>query len=465
MPLSKEELDKLVDGAKERMDKHDAVETAVASTAAEVPAEVATQGLPEVPPGRVLCPQCLGQQRVLNPEAPPDAEDATMPCPFCGGVGNVEEMQQVSELDQLALGCLVRWLVNQRMEVKRAFAVMMFSRQLYAVAVKDLLLRLEDIPATQHEKMLELALRNENVEIPAGEKVDPATIFGLVDEALVQTCQHAASQAFREQDLIPAFNAVVKPWFDKVLVEHVKREQEESKLVWEASEKVRVARPVPLGLVYDQERKEALERKKPLFLVGWAPAVAYLLDKITEHVIKAGDEQVYQVVRLLRQLKPNVDSKPISRLVRLGGKEWENVFKARDGMDKLFVNKVVTQLHVAVDLFVIDDACHAAKAGSLALRRETAASAASKAEQVNKALIPFLKKTGSAAVVGVPLANMELPTLEGVNWTQLDQRAFLRTVLVTEKANSYLLTFGGEEILVDKTEIDSRLGSNIILTR
>ena len=452
--LTKEELDKLVADANGRMDAADAEEATEA-----VQAETDLDQCERLRATRECCgghSPGLGCTCECHTPAKPAAEP---------------QQELVPDRKRDLLGVLVRHLINHREDVKLTFAVMLFSRQLYAVGMKDLEYKLEGFSEKEKQRLYNQALKAEEV---APEEGDPtaAEVFELIEEALVQTCRHAAAQAFTEEQLIPAFTKVVQPWFEKTLVAHIKKEQAAKQAHWDELEKLRKARPVPLGVGYDPDLQDKLAREQPLVLVGWAPAVHWLMAKIAEHARTAGDEQVYQVCRLMTQLKPNVDgpdAKPKNRLVRLGAKDWEDVTKARAGLDKLFVGKVLPQLSEPLDLLLVDDAAHAAKSQGLSLASKvlTAAAIVRKVTHANKIFREFGHKAGCAVVLGAPLPDRQLPDFTDGSWEQLNTFAYLRAVKVVEKGDDYIVSVGVDawETVVPKAEIDGCQTSTIILAR
>ncbi len=325
-------------------------------------------------------------------------------------------------------------LIASHEGVRHCMGTMIASRQLYAMAVHDLELQMSSLEG------------EENVD--------------LLEECLIQAAGVQAAKPFDENALYVGFQETVYPWMVKTVERHNKEEDSEQKREADEWEDARRARRLPVGVKFDPDLEDRLPRDRTLTLVGWRPAVQYVIDLMVTNVLAARDkEQLFHVIRLMKVAKKEEVQR---QLLRVTGEIWQNCCRSNKSWPLLFQTDIMSSLSEPPDLLVCDNLCHAAEGVIGGSRLSRAAGTA------HKKFREWCLKVGAGFIGGVPLDSKEPTDLSGPEWEQLRTWSCLRPVWVTdsEKTPLYYNIHVGRDLQighVPKATLDSHDGNNIIL--
>jgi hypothetical protein len=353
-----------------------------------------------------------------------------------------EAKKQVSELSDeeavlrdkwKALSDLAQELVVSDQGLRQLVGSMVASRQLYAMAIHD------------------LDLRFESDKLPYSKVAEEDRV--PLKEIFVSSAATQASHPFEENDLLAGFHNTVIPWMKDVSSLHTAEEARLLKEEYAEAEKVRRAENVSLGLGLLPDDEDELDRERSLVLVGWAPALAYLVGKVIDHSLsKALDFN--QVIHLAKMSSKNPDH----RLLEIGGKAWENCAKSNSSWGKIFTEKYLDKVSGPVDLFIVSD-LSATATGS------TFQGVASICSSAQYRLRKWATSMGSAMIGCIPFPDQQAVELNTPDWEKLRMFSRLRFVSVETR------TDGNYDILVGRTakiknvpkgDVEAYVQSNII---
>lgn len=346
-------------------------------------------------------------------------------------------------------------LIDSRENIAQTVAAMMASRQLYAVAVRDLELITAGFPEAERLALFQAALSQ--LKEPLAEPPDPLATFELVEEMLIQAAAYGASKPFSDATLYLGLKKTVLPWLEKTVQRHNRLAAKEKQVEIEAYEQARRERPVPIGMVHTEGKEPTLPRDRSLVLFGWRPAVLWVLDQMVTGALAARDDQLYTVIRLMTKATKVT---PQAHLLRLGGRDWEDCCKNGTSWPKLFQSRLFPQLSDPPDLLVVDDLAYAGKSTSL-----LGGSPARMAGNAQKRFRDWCNKIGCALVGGVLFDNQELVSPASMEWEQLRTFTTLRAVSVVATGDNYRITLGRDAAFftVEKAVLDSYGTGNIIV--
>jgi hypothetical protein len=354
----------------------------------------------------------------------------------------VEETEAPEEIDKPTtqlVAELAQRLIAGNKGIQQCVGTMIASRQLYAMAVKDLELQVRDLPEEDSHELLE--------------------------ECLIQAAGAQAAKPFDENALYVGFQETVYPWMIKTVKRHNEEEEREHKQEMDDLENARRARPLPVGINFDPELEDALPRERGLVLVGWEPALRWVMDQMVTNVLATRDrEQLFFVIRLMEAVNKDeeIDEKVQRQLFRLGGKFWKNCCKSNKSWPILFQTKILEHLTDPPDLLVCDNLCSATENIIGAGRSSRAAGHA------HKKFRDWCLKAGCGFLGGVPQESKDPPNLGGPEWEQLRTWSCLRPVWVKDSENqvqSYNVCIGRDTVIatVPKSTLDSQGSGKIIL--
>ena len=333
-----------------------------------------------------------------------------------------EAKKQVSELSDeesvlrdrwKALSDLAQELVVSDQGLRQLVGSMVASRQLYAMAIHDLDFRLESNKAP-YDKISE-------------EDRSP------LKDIFISSAATQASHPFEENDLLSGFHSTVIPWMKEVSSLHTAEESRLLKKEYEASEAARRAENVSLGLGLTPDDEDELDRERSLVLVGWAPALSYLVGRVIDHSLsKALDFN--QIVHLAKTSRKNPDH----RLLEIGGKAWKNCAKSNSSWGKIFAEKYLDKVSGPVDLFVVSDL-------SATVAGNTFQGIASICSSSQYRLRKWATNMGAAMIGCIPFPDQKVVELNTPDWEKLRMFTRLRFVSVETRTN------GNYDILVGRT--------------
>jgi hypothetical protein len=323
----------------------------------------------------------------------------------------------------------------------RVVGAMLASRQLYAMALHD------------------MDMRVDNMDIDDRERDELKEVF-------VSSAAKQASHPFDEQDLFQGMRETVIPWMEEVSKEHNEVELGRQREEYAASEQERRSRRVSIGLLYDQVMREdgtceevsSLDRERALVLAGWRPAVLWVINNILKDTTAVGSLSDPETPRQSVLLSREVPMQEDPRILAIGENAWANCAKSNTSWAKTFLGTYLDKLKDPLDLFVVTDLVHARKGHGFQ-------SISSRANDAQKTLRKWTTKMGSAFVGGVLLESQKLPDLNSPDWEKLRLFTNLRGVSVEvnddETYNILIGRFSRVEN-VPKKDVESFAGSDII---
>jgi len=351
----------------------------------------------------------------------PKQEDDTPP---------IAEGEPISDEERDELSRHVQQVIMKHMGIRQCLGSMIAARQLYAMCVRELESQVAELPEEdQHE---------------------------LLEECLVQSAGHQAAKPFNENALYVGFQQTVYPWMVRTVEKHNKEDEAEHQKDMEEAEQIRRDRPIPVGIKFDPDL-EALPRERTLVLVGWAPAVDYVIQEMVTKTLANKDGQLFSVIWLTMSAH-KLGTQP--QLWRYGGEDWKHCCKVNKTWPKFFQTKILRDLDAPPDLLVCDDLMNACEQviGTRTVRSAGAA---------HKRFRQWCVKAGCGFLGGVPQDTKEPPKLQGAEWEQLRTWSILRPVWVREASSGddYAL-YIGKDLFVDnipKATLDSRQKTKLVL--
>ncbi len=329
--------------------------------------------------------------------------------------------------------------VVQKAPIKSAVATMIAARQLYAVAYREVQERLA-------------------TESPPP---DPMT-----EDALVMSAMHEASKPFDINALIGSMISTVMPWIGDVAD---RKNAEDANLAvkeMEENDKLRRSLPLDIGFRYDPELEEpVLPRDRSLVLVGWRPAVNYVIDQIVNSVLASRVDGFLATVIRLQKSHPRRGDENVY-LIRVGRDKWEGCCNTTTALPKIAAEFIAPQMSHPADLVVCDDLPRCVTNG---FRGRPPGAVAGDA---HKRLKDWAKRDGAGVVAGVPFdtnaaEDVDLFTPE---WEQIRTFATVRPVRVISRADNLdpgkyriIVGRGIHHWEVDHAVLDTYSGSGLII--
>ena len=287
--------------------------------------------------------------------------------------------------------------IMKKTEMRQLIGSMIAFRQAYATAYREL----------QEQLAAE------------GEGLHP-----MVEDMIIQSSMYHSSKPFNEHELMQGIIETVLPWVADVIDKHSKIDMDEDKKAKIAEAEARAATPIPLGFKHSLPQEDTvLERHRPLVLVGWQPALLWLLDQITIHVMLA-KKPAFMLLRFM-EFAPKAGSG--SHLIRLPISKWEGCCNTNKALARTMGEHVAQQLTYEPDLLICDNMVKAYTAGFFG-RPDGAA-----AGDANKHFSAWCKLAGCGFVGGIPTQGMERPDTSGGEYEQLRTFAYLRSLAVVEE--------------------------------
>jgi hypothetical protein len=340
----------------------------------------------------------------------------------CDDNGN--QLEKVPKEDQQKAASDAKELVENHKDFSMAVQVMVGARQTYAAAVNEL------------ERLF--------ANIPDDEKPHPETI-----EVLIQSAAYQGSQPFDERDLFVGLEKTIQPWLKRMAMEHEREDHSRKLKAEKEQDDRRRAVPVDIGFSVERNGDKVITRDKPIVLIGYRPAIMYLLDKAVAAALSSvnGPKQ-FQVMRMTNaEIVLASEAQP--SLVKSARSKWEGVGKSNDRTKLMFAgaNKSLNRL---VDLVVCDEL------PAVCDPKHDRAHSVSCAEGC-KRLMDSCKITGAALVAGICLPSMAIPDLSHPEWERLRTHSILRPVQVSESDDGKrTITVGkdADEFVVDSEILD-----------
>lgn len=323
--------------------------------------------------------------------------------------------ERVDDVDAKAAGADAEQLAMKDPEVQMATATMLAARQLYAAASQE----------------LERRCNAGYIDQPDGTK---RSVHPMVAEIITQAVARAATEPFASISLFEGFTHQVLPWFQKLVERQTKTDITERQQQALKDETARRATTIPC-LPIDAGHNGELVRGTALVLVGYGPAVQYILNYITVKVLAAVNELhprgAYTVVRFLAEPEAKLDLG--ERLAVVGRRYWGGAAEIKNRFIAMLQSQLGPQLKAQPDLLVVDDL--AAAVGGIQVDGIVSGGAAPYAcATAHKKLSAWTKDNFMGMVAGVPCTSFTtFPDLTCSPWEQLRTHTILRPVTVIHK--------------------------------
>jgi hypothetical protein len=330
--------------------------------------------------------------------------------------------------------------------LRQVVGAMLASRQLYAMALHDMDVRVDMLDGEEEER-------------------------DQLREVFISSAASQAANPFDENELLQGMRETVMPWMERVSKEHNSLEESTRRTEIREAEVERRNKDVGIGVAYTQTESTEedsdgtemdgvydLNRVRTLVLVGWKPAVLWVINHVLEYVTSpeafASSLAPKQTVVLTREGGGHKDP----RIMTIGEQAWENCARSNEAWQRTFQESYLDKLKDPMDLFVVTDLSHAREGHSFQ-------SDIAKAADAQKKLRKWATIMGAAFVGGVLLDSKKLPDFNTPIWEQLRLFTYLRGVAVEErKDGDYDIIVGRHHRIagVAKEEVDAFASSDII---
>ena len=326
-----------------------------------------------------------------------------------------------------------RSLAQYNQEVQLAMAAMLAGRQIYAFAVQEL----DKLLGTIHEiKVLDAPVSATADAVTPEPKThtEDRPPHPLAVEVLIQSVANRGNQAFDPTQLLEGMGQIVLPWMHNHLKQLLVAQEEYKNKAIEAAKAARKAHRVPIGIPLDKGLDGRLDRTKGLVLVGYGPAVRYLLDYAVNTALAVRDEdhpnKVLSVIRFCEQMP---QASQHERLARMPRKLWERISGSDKVLGQLLHDHIFNQMRTLQDLVVADDLTGLGRDLSAGRRQDHEINAYRAADGC-KMLLKWAKHSGFALLAGVPSPTEKPVGLREGAWEHLRSQVTVRSVTVIRKA-------------------------------
>lgn len=338
-------------------------------------------------------------------------------------------LELVDDKDQKQAAADATLLAKSNADIRSAVSTMLAARQLYQIGSAELGNLLADVTIPVDD-----AKEGEAKERPP----HPLTI-----EVMTQAASDQGQKPFSQVDVFEGMTHSILPWLKKRIEFNTQQDIVDRQKQAIENEKARMATLVPVGInwaasVDNWEHTGKLPREKALVLVGYAPAVQYLLDHATNACLAATDEKnpnrVFCVVRFADD--PEVKPSENERLALVGRRAWAGCTRTQLTMNRMVAEHVEKQLVIAPDLLVVDDLNVVDPSGIVTSgsARRAGGPAPFKCAEAHKKLMAWGKLNHMSGLFGVPVHDERPINLNASEWERLRTHAIVRPVTVVKQA-------------------------------
>jgi hypothetical protein len=318
--------------------------------------------------------------------------------------GNPLESVDTAESDTAAEQ--IRWLAANNPDVLAAITAMLTARQLYVFAAEELTHALSSV-----------------TEIAGAAQ----TAHPLCHELALQAIADEAYEPFEPAALLKGLSENVLSWLEKRIEKNEAARVREHNAELEARRKAYREHRVPIGITLDHGHDGRIERSLGVILVGYRPAIDYLLTHVVTTALAADDadhpNRVLSVVRFSDKMTPEGNS---ARLVRVPRQIWENSLASPSGFERTITEHVLPHMTASLDLLVVDNLTVLRHVGILGQHPSVCDTV-----NLHGSYKRLRKWTRDAVlVVGVPVPDEAPPDLSTQRWEDLREHAMLRAVTV-----------------------------------
>lgn len=327
----------------------------------------------------------------------PDVAARDMPPTTLNRVPTAAAMAYTPEQEALVACGQQASLIQEKPEARQAVQVMIALRRAYAVVHREL--------STACEQLQEKA-------VSKGETPRPELL-----DFMAQYAAYEASKPFSEHTLMAQITQEVMPWLARTVDRHSASDDGDERLAKDKAEKERRAAPITIGVPHTFGEPAELYRGteanagwRGLVLVGWKPAVLWLIDKIVAHVRDQGKEEGSEPTRISRIPASEAEA-------RKGCCDTPKKFHA-------MLSSLPVEPPGPCDLIVCDDL------GAAYTQGYTGRPAGARAGDAYRQFYKLCKAAGAAFIGGVLLPTRDVSDVEGAMYAQLQTHAHLRAVTI-----------------------------------
>lgn len=310
--------------------------------------------------------------------------------------------------------------------ISQTLIAMVTCRQLYAVAYRE--------------------MQDNLAAYPEG------TIPDMTEDVLMGSAMHHAALPFSEHTVMQSVVTTLLPWVADVIDRHTSADEEAEVEAKAARERERREKAIPLGFdpttvpqearIDPEEPVGVLPRDRGLILVGWHPALLWLIDRILQGVLEA------QLVTVrLSDVARRAEAS--SRMIRLGGGHWYGCCNTKAGIPRLILDSITTKVSGSIDLLVCDNMVKAYTKSYIG--RADGATAG----DAHKRFAEFAKGVGCGFIGLVPRQEQDVVNITGPEFEQLRTFARVLAVNVTRGPETYTVRVATLCVSVPHAELDA----------
>lgn len=349
-------------------------------------------------------------------------------------------LEKVGEAEGKKIADDAQWLIQNNVEARSILVALVAARQLYAMAVSATTKLIEGITKIGNEKR-------------------PPTPG--VAEFMVQSAAAHAAKPFEEVTLVEGLDQSVIPWMQATISSHVAADHADKQKKVQEIEEQRRNTLLPIGFKCDRERPVGLDRKIPVILIGYGPAIRYLLQLAKRttlanpsfNVIEIGGTRVQKFdLKFVAEGRLNVVPK--------------NNFRAAASSKKRLLRAVSNFIqpywqNKRPDLLLIEDLAWAGIDPIVSI--ESGGIGPYNAADALKHLKPWCEHSGIGLLAGMSSPNMQPIDLHDAAWDRLKEHALLCAVTITQDVSTVSIHIGtnSDTLTVDASDFVSE---SLILT-
>lgn len=304
-------------------------------------------------------------------------------------------------------GTLAEHLLKEP-EWQQVFQTLVTLRQGYAIIYR----KLQEMCSVLHEKF-----EKRGEEMP------------LIEDFLIQYAAYQASIPFTEHQWMNYLINSMLPFLADVIDKHTEEDEKDAREEARQADEDRRNRPIPLGFKHTTGMDEpVLTRERSLVLVGYRPAVLWLIDQICTHVLAQNEGQLFTVVRFMNEAPKSKDQH--RQLIRLGENAWTGCADSDKKLAICMGEYVADKLSAQPDMLIVDNLSPAYRLG-FAGRPEAAV-----AGDAQRRFRKWCDQAGCAFIGGVCLPEKDAVDLTAPEFEQLRTFTHLRALRIIEEGDT-----------------------------
>jgi hypothetical protein len=335
-------------------------------------------------------------------------------------------------------------LIQSNPVINEAVAQMVHARRFFRIAFNELILAMDkaEIPA---------------VDGPAavGEIITHRSPHKDTARVLHDYAATLANEDFNKNDLLAGLVGFADKtdksrsmigtihWLKKVIEADIRADKASKTQESLELENKRKANKVPIGITTIPGGTADLTRGTSVVLVGYAPAVNYLLKTAIDTALTASDDSLptrtYAVVHFVSaDVCPPGDN---PNYVRIGRRHWQQSFSRKADMQNLEA-VIIPQLKRRPDLVVVDDLAVGSRDALVIAGEAKGGVAPWRVADAHKQIFAWCQKAGAALLSGVPAGKDEPVNCGGKGWESLRPFAVVCPVMLDRVAEKTFIRVG-----------------------